>query len=767
MKLISLSLEKIKSYQSETIHFFDGVNFISGVNGAGKTTVIEAIGYALFDSNPFANVRQFIQKGEKSGSITVVVEAADERRYRIVRTLRDPAGGNWAVYDEESGLELHELHGNKDVKAWLAATLGIGRGLDAVRLFEDVVGIPQGRLLDPFLQRPAERKKIFNTILQLEVYREAFEKSGPLAAVLKERIMHKEAEIKALAVKVEDLAECRRKLQENIERAAVLEKELQGAVAELDKARSEIQKQEKYAGDAETKQKETHTLGLRLAALSTKKEGLLKQLAEAVINKEAAQKSEAGYKQYELSELKEKELRQEKARKETLHKKIQELKPRLVSVETALQAETAGRARQKDELAKELEEARREGARLARERDLLAKKEQGLTLDNFRGLAADPEVAAALASLEDKPGEGGVNGHCPLLDAPCLYRVLTACETRLGILRERYKNIKKRLDELETDTKLTDLEKELTLKKQQMESLLQEALKYEGLEEKIQENQEDLQAHKADYIAYLQYRESLHKHEALSRELADLLEEEAAAKEKEKILAEELRKARELFSPEILAELRLRQTNLSGQKGALERDLSHARAEEKDYGRKVKEKEATALAIDKLNRQIHKEQKAQELLRLIRLVLNQSGEEIAVLYRQHLGREAERLYQQIARENISLWWGDDYELKLLESQDTKEGGRAFVQLSGGEKMTAALAVRLALLKQLAGLGIGFFDEPTANLDGNRRENLARIIPQVTKDFRQLFVISHDDTFDSITENIIHLDKDAAGTKVVS
>ena len=81
-------------------------------------------------------------------------------------------------------------------------------------------------------------------------------------------------------------------------------------------------------------------------------------------------------------------------------------------------------------------------------------------------------------------------------------------------------------------------------------------------------------------------------------------------------------------------------------------------------------------------------------------------------------------------------------------------------------MTAA-AIRLALLKQLSGLGVGFFDEPTANLDENRRINLARIIPEITRTFRQVFVISHDDAFDAITENVIMLKKEpGGGTRLV-
>ena len=70
-------------------------------------------------------------------------------------------------------------------------------------------------------------------------------------------------------------------------------------------------------------------------------------------------------------------------------------------------------------------------------------------------------------------------------------------------------------------------------------------------------------------------------------------------------------------------------------------------------------------------------------------------------------------------------------------------------------MSAALAVRLALLREMSNIDVAFFDEPTTNLDDARRESLARQILDV-RGFRQLFVISHDDTFEQATQNVIRI-----------
>ena len=68
--------------------------------------------------------------------------------------------------------------------------------------------------------------------------------------------------------------------------------------------------------------------------------------------------------------------------------------------------------------------------------------------------------------------------------------------------------------------------------------------------------------------------------------------------------------------------------------------------------------------------------------------------------------------------------------------------RRFQATFRGEQMSAALAVRLALVREWA-INVAFFDEPTANLDAQRRGALAQQIMSV-RWFRKLFVISHDD-----------------------
>ncbi|HEV2764731.1 MAG TPA: SbcC/MukB-like Walker B domain-containing protein, partial [Pyrinomonadaceae bacterium] len=143
-------------------------------------------------------------------------------------------------------------------------------------------------------------------------------------------------------------------------------------------------------------------------------------------------------------------------------------------------------------------------------------------------------------------------------------------------------------------------------------------------------------------------------------------------------------------------------------------------------------------------------ERLQETTEFIRDTLREAGPLVTESYLYNISIEANQLFREITGEGgRALRWTRDYEIML------EEGGyeRSFNNLSGGEQMVAALSVRLALLKQLSNIRVAFFDEPTVNMDEERRRNLALQIGQV-RHFDQLFVISHDDTFEETVDNVV-------------
>jgi exonuclease SbcC len=176
---------------------------------------------------------------------------------------------------------------------------------------------------------------------------------------------------------------------------------------------------------------------------------------------------------------------------------------------------------------------------------------------------------------------------------------------------------------------------------------------------------------------------------------------------------------------------------------------------EDQLGRLLSERirlETLQAQASELARQLASLQRLRDKTNLIRDLLVRVAPYITESYLYSISQEANLLYREITGcYDVTLNWNREYEITLEEAGWT----RPFQTLSGGEQMAAALAVRLALLRELSDVRIAFFDEPTTNLDEERRRSLAIQLGRI-HDFQQLFVISHDDSFEGLTDQQIHL-----------
>ncbi|MBN2055372.1 AAA family ATPase [bacterium] len=154
------------------------------------------------------------------------------------------------------------------------------------------------------------------------------------------------------------------------------------------------------------------------------------------------------------------------------------------------------------------------------------------------------------------------------------------------------------------------------------------------------------------------------------------------------------------------------------------------------------------------------------LLRSLRLdIYQRAGALVVNRSLRVISNRANAIYKSIRRTTEEdLEWAAGYEVRIR-----RNGGEMLLMndLSGGEQMAAALSIRLALLQTLTGIKLGFFDEPTNNLDAEKRLSLAQSLRNIELlDFHQLFVISHEEAFASATQSVILLDKDDDGVSFV-
>ena len=307
--------------------------------------------------------------------------------------------------------------------------------------------------------------------------------------------------------------------------------------------------------------------------------------------------------------------------------------------------------------------------------------------------------------------------------------------------------------EVEQDLKETTLEIEDS--KKAIKAIKGESEIYRGLDEELAAARDKLQEHEDDHQRYLEHNllaetlpEREEQVEQLENDLKKLNEEfKNQRKEFEKISAE--------YDPEEYDELVKRFNKLQSEVATLNERILQLNNKRADTEGELAELQQVQEDLHGAENRMKTLKTNLDLLSFLRKVIREAGPEITKRLVDLISLEAERFYGDMMQDFGSrLKWTEDYDIQLI----TEGRVRHFPQLSGGEGMSAALAVRLALLREMSAIDVAFFDEPTANLDDERRENLSEQIMNV-QGFSQIFIISHDDTFEKDTDHIVRVVKE--------
>ncbi len=369
-----------------------------------------------------------------------------------------------------------------------------------------------------------------------------------------------------------------------------------------------------------------------------------------------------------------------------------------------------------------------EGKRHKAEKEILEKKTENL-----------PQTQTDLTEIESK---------LKTLDNPKAKIKLLENEAKLEItIREKLTEVEKNLERLENDRGI----------------LLEQLSSYQFLDaqwKEFSEMRDNTVAAHRDFLINESLAKVLPQRESeagtAAKELSRFREE--AEKAENDLMTARRDYDRETHSREknalldlekTLAETRVNLEFTTRRADELEKDLTRLRGVRKAMQFEFQEKE--------------KLEKVSEATKFIRETLKEAAPRVARNYVHHVSLEANQMFREISgNAERTLKWTEDYGISLEEYGHE----RPFINLSGGEQMAAALSVRLALLKQLSDIRLAFFDEPTTNMDAARRERLAEQIGYITKKkvddkqiFDQLFIISHDDTFDEFVDNVVSIEGD--------
>lgn len=146
-----------------------------------------------------------------------------------------------------------------------------------------------------------------------------------------------------------------------------------------------------------------------------------------------------------------------------------------------------------------------------------------------------------------------------------------------------------------------------------------------------------------------------------------------------------------------------------------------------------------------------------KLLEQIREVYSKDGvqKDLRNAIRPQIEKETLKIFNEFSFEYSSIKLDEDYDLTV----QTKQEDLALNMLSGGERIVIALALRLGIAKIITKnkTELLILDEPTIHLDAERRSYLIDIIRKINI-VPQMLVVTHDDEMESLSNNIIKINK---------
>ena len=192
-----LELKNFKSHADTTLDFNPGISLIVGENGAGKSSIFEAISFALFKSYTTKSINDLVRSNKNTGDkIQMVVKlsfVSNGTEYMVERTITLTKSGSKPtsnLYKIVDGEEEIYVSGNKEVDKEIEVILSMDSST-----FLNAIHIRQGEIAELIDKTPAKRKKLIGKLLRLEELEKAYDNLPKISedyktrkAVLEDRI---------------------------------------------------------------------------------------------------------------------------------------------------------------------------------------------------------------------------------------------------------------------------------------------------------------------------------------------------------------------------------------------------------------------------------------------------------------------------------------------------------------------------------------------------------------------------------------------------
>lgn len=760
--LKSLRLTDFCSHKETYIEFTDGVNAITGYSDAGKSNIIYAIQWALFDSLPskFSKAENLIRYGKKMCRVELWLER--EGLQAVITRTRTPSGGQWKI-------ETKDAHSNTSVEvaADIIDFLGLSPAAHLPSVWSRMVAINQFEVMDGFGETPSERKRIFDRVLGVNDFETTWKKLAESNREIEDMvtkcalaIASREPIAALLEVSRVELEKAEGKLNESRADLAPLNFDLMRLTYQFSAFQDKAMKYDELRGqhtkfviDRGIAESQVERASVALEGTRDAQMWLLENSGKhanmLALEKVVEEQEEALREQYETA------AQQETARnhivnlteKRACFLRLREYAEELYDPGIGINALRVEHQKLEEEYKLAVGSHVSAVAALAAQRDRAT-----FVADHLR---ENYECPVCYYVLQDRQRENVIKFHEAMAEeAHDQTKAMT--DLSVEIQKTEMDDVRGRISALERmEAQLIeadDYENQLLGVEEKLEEA-REVLKiecdYEGLRELILANNGKLAAWKPFGSEYIQREVVAADYPQRQKELEWIqtsLEGVKAGMEK---LGEQIEDLG--FDKDDFARVHGKREGVVRRMAVLDGkiDLLESIAE----GKRVAHDEAVTAHGEVLVLEAESDllEKKYGRLSRIREVIRQAGPVVARNMVRRISHEANIMFSGAwqTHKDARLEWRDDYSVNLLVN-DINQG----YTTGGGMQVTAALAIRLAIVKELSEIGLLVADEVSM---GALDPELRGVIPELMLDASnhgQVIVIDHGGLFDNVVSNEI-------------
>ncbi len=759
-----LVLKNWRSHEESEFVFSRGTNVLVGRMGAGKSSVMDAISFALFGTFPNLQTRKIklddcimnkpVQKEKARVELEIELKSGV---YRIVREITLGKGTTHAEIVKDG--ELLEGGNTSRVNEVIVNTLGIN-----YELFSRAIYSEQNQI-DYFLQIPrGKRREKIDELLGIDKFEDARKNLMSLRNRLKDRISDKKADLDVL--EKENLPD---KIKDIGREVNHLESEIQALNERLVRIRENYTKIKNEVSVLENARE-------RLEKLKNERESIIGKLS---VLQERIKTYEEKYSKYLEADLESKlasareKMTKIKEKRENVESEIKRLTEKSASIESQLK-DVENKKKKLEEAKKQLDEL---VSKLSKKEELQKKVDElrKRIEETKKKIAEDKANIDVLIEREEKLSEA--EGACPVCGQPLETHKKEEIISHIRIEKEKLTDERTKLSEelsklelelnelLRQQRDLDKLEGKRTILENNIDQIREELKLAETLPgelERIKGRLPDLEKELQEIKqSYDKLSELIPKLERLLEIKTDWVKSKQQIENIKKRISEiEVEEKSIKFNPKVYEEKKELLLNLASELSKIESEIKGKTELVNEKKKLLQEIKQKIEFVDSIREELIVLDEAIKNIDIMLATLETTQvamrEEFINAVNSALEDIWPRLYPYEDYKNLRLFVdGKDYILQLQR----RDGNWVNVEgvASGGERSTAALALRVAFALILTqNLSWLILDEPTHNLDKEGVLTLAKTLKEHLPTLvEQIFIITHDEDMENAVSGTLY------------